>query len=52
MIDAVFATEGYEASIANLAQISLDTDNVFGDDGGVHQLAAVTGDVPPVTWRR
>ena len=45
VVDKVFATEGYEASVANLAQLSLETDNVFGDDGGVHQLAAVTGDV-------
>ncbi|WP_239695967.1 3,4-dioxygenase subunit beta [Streptomyces sp. Ncost-T6T-1] len=41
--DAVFATTGYEASVDNLAQLTLKTDNVFGDDGGVHQLAATTG---------
>ncbi|WP_255311850.1 3,4-dioxygenase subunit beta [Streptomyces sp. PTY087I2] len=41
--DAVFATAGYEASVNNLAQLTLKTDNVFGDDGGVHQLAATTG---------
>ena len=29
----------------NLAQTSLATDNVFSDDGGVSQLATVTGDV-------
>ena len=45
MVDAVYATTGYEASVANLAQITLDSDNVFGDDGAVHQLATVTGDV-------
>ncbi len=45
MVDAVYATTGYEASVANLAQITLDSDNVFGDDGAEHQLAAVTGDV-------
>lgn len=45
MCDRVFATTGYEASVANLAQLSLDSDNVFGDDGGAGQLAAVTGDV-------
>lgn len=27
-----------------MGQLTLATDNVFGDDGGVHQLAAVTGD--------
>jgi hypothetical protein len=30
----VYATTGYEASVSNLEQVSLDTDNVFGDDGG------------------
>jgi protocatechuate 3,4-dioxygenase beta subunit len=45
MVDAVFATEGYQDSVANLSRLTLATDNVFGDDGGVHQLAAVTGDV-------
>jgi protocatechuate 3,4-dioxygenase beta subunit len=42
---AVYATEGYEASVANLARVSLDGDNVFGDDGGVSQLGTVTGSV-------
>jgi hypothetical protein len=31
--------------VRNLAQLSLDSDNVFGDDGGAAQLATVTGDV-------
>ena len=43
--DQVYAQTGYEASVQNLAQVSLATDNVFGDDGGVSQLATVTGDV-------
>ncbi|GAB7051034.1 intradiol ring-cleavage dioxygenase [Catenuloplanes indicus] len=43
--DTVFAQTGYEASVSNLAQLSLDSDNVFGDDGGASQLATVTGDV-------
>jgi protocatechuate 3,4-dioxygenase beta subunit len=43
--DAVYATEGYEASVANLARVGLTTDNVFGDDGGASQLATVDGDV-------
>lgn len=42
---AVYATTGYEQSVRNLAQITLDSDNVFGDDGGVSQLATVAGDV-------
>ncbi|MHA3704113.1 dioxygenase family protein [Jatrophihabitans sp. YIM 134969] len=43
--DTVYATEGYEQSVTNLAKVSLDGDNVFGDDGGVSQLPTVTGDV-------
>jgi protocatechuate 3,4-dioxygenase beta subunit len=41
----VYATNGYSASLRNLAGSSLSTDMVFGDDGGVHQLATVTGSV-------
>ncbi|HSS68177.1 MAG TPA: intradiol ring-cleavage dioxygenase [Nocardioidaceae bacterium] len=41
----VYATEGYPASVANLAQVSLDTDLVFADDHAVHQLAAMKGNV-------
>jgi protocatechuate 3,4-dioxygenase beta subunit len=43
VVEVVYATEGYEQSVSNLAQITLESDNVFGDDAGVHQLAAVTG---------
>lgn len=43
--DAVYATDGYEASVATLAQLSLSSDGVFGDDGGASQLASVTGSV-------
>ena len=39
----VYATSGYSASVANLAQISFATDNVFSD-GTSLQLASVTGD--------
>lgn len=42
---AVYATSGYESSVANLAAISLTSDTVFGDDGGALQMAAVSGDV-------
>ncbi len=41
----VFATDGYSQSVRNLSQVSLNSDNVFGDDGGVHQLGKVTGSV-------
>jgi protocatechuate 3,4-dioxygenase beta subunit len=43
--DVVFAQSGYERSVGNLSQVTLATDNVFGDDSGVHQVATVTGDV-------
>ncbi len=42
--EAVYAQPGYEASVQNLARVSLQSDNVFGDDGGAHQLATVIGD--------
>lgn len=42
--ETVYALAGYEGSTENLAQVSLDSDNVFGDDGGALQLATVTGD--------
>lgn len=34
----------YPQSTRNLGQLSLTTDNVFSNDGGIHQLATVTGD--------
>jgi protocatechuate 3,4-dioxygenase beta subunit len=40
----VYATTGYSASVQNLAQVSLSTDNVFSD-GTSLQMATVTGDV-------
>ena len=43
--DAVYATSGYGQSVTNLGQVSLATDNVFGDDGGVHELGTITGTV-------
>ncbi|WP_130507383.1 intradiol ring-cleavage dioxygenase [Microterricola gilva] len=42
--DTVYARSEYAGSAANLAQLSLASDNVFGDDGGAEQLATVTGD--------
>jgi protocatechuate 3,4-dioxygenase beta subunit len=43
--DAVYAQPGYESSGSALARVSLDSDNVFGDDGGASQLGTATGDV-------
>jgi protocatechuate 3,4-dioxygenase beta subunit len=42
---AVYATAGYEQSVRNVAQVSLSSDNVFGDDGGIHQVATMSGSV-------
>ncbi|HYT97756.1 MAG TPA: intradiol ring-cleavage dioxygenase [Casimicrobiaceae bacterium] len=35
----------YPSSIANLNQISLTSDNVFGNDGGALQIASVSGSI-------
>jgi protocatechuate 3,4-dioxygenase beta subunit len=43
--EAVYATAGYEQSVSNLSRVSLAGDMVFGDDGGIHQLATMSGDV-------
>lgn len=40
----VYQLSAYDGSAANLAQVSLETDNVFGEDGGALQLATVSGD--------
>lgn len=41
----VYAEAAYDGSASNLAQITLASDNVFGDDSAALQLAAVTGSV-------
>ena len=41
--DVVYAVDGYDQSVANLSQVSLTSDMVFSDDGGVRELATVTG---------
>ncbi len=40
--EAVYATAGYEQSVANLAQLSLEGDMVFAD-GYASQLAQASG---------
>lgn len=42
--DSVYATEGYEQSVTNLGQLSLESDGIFSD-GYSLQLAKVTGSV-------
>jgi hypothetical protein len=41
----VYATSGYEQSVQNLGQVSLQSDNVFGNDSAIHQIATMTGSV-------
>ena len=41
--DLVYATDGYSQSVTNLSRVSLASDMVFADDGGVHELGTVTG---------
>jgi len=42
--DDVYATDGYEQSVSNLAGVSLDSDGIFSD-GYSLQMATVTGSV-------
>jgi protocatechuate 3,4-dioxygenase beta subunit len=42
----VYASAGYEASARNFPRTTLKSDNVFGDDGGIYQLATMAGSVP------
>lgn len=41
----VYASAGYETSARNFPNTTLQSDNVFGDDGGIYQLAAMSGSV-------
>ena len=43
--DAVYASTGYSASVANLAGVSLASDGVFGNDSAATQIPVVTGSV-------
>ena len=43
--DLVYATAGYEASVSNMQQSSLQSDGVFSDDGGIHELGTITGTI-------
>jgi protocatechuate 3,4-dioxygenase beta subunit len=42
--DTVYAADGYNQSVSNLSQVSLDSDNIFSD-GHTSQLGAMTGSV-------
>ena len=39
----VYATTGYEQSVRTWRRSPSRSDNVFGDDGGVHQIASMSG---------
>jgi protocatechuate 3,4-dioxygenase beta subunit len=39
----VYASAGYETSARNFPNTTLQSDNVFGDDGGIYQLATMSG---------
>ena len=39
------ASAGYETSARNFPNTTLGSDNVFGEDGGIYQLATVSGSV-------
>lgn len=41
----VYATAGYEQSVGNMAQVSLESDNVFADDQAAQQLGTISGTV-------
>ena len=41
----VYALAGYESSARNFPRTTLKSDNVFGNDGGIYQLATMTGSV-------
>ena len=43
--NTVYALDAYDGSAENLAQVTLDTDNVFGEDSAALQMATVSGDV-------
>ena len=41
----VYATAGYESSLQTFAQVSLESDMVFAEDGGARQLGTISGSV-------
>nr|WP_269329275.1 intradiol ring-cleavage dioxygenase [Kineosporia babensis] len=43
--DVVYAEDGYSASVSNMSQVTLEDDNVFGDDDAATEMGTVTGSV-------
>ena len=52
VVTEVYELDTYEGSTENLAQVTLDSDNVFGDDGGELQMATMAGDRSVLGARR
>lgn len=44
MLNVVYEDSAYSGSTRNLSQVTLATDNVFGEDSAALQIATVTGD--------
>lgn len=44
VLNDVYALSAYDGSAENLAQITLASDNIFGDDGAALQMATISGD--------
>lgn len=45
ILGGIYALPAYDGSARNLSQVTLASDNVFGDDGGALQVATTTGDL-------
>lgn len=45
LLNATYATSAYATSVSNFAKVSLASDNVFGNDAGVSQIATASGSV-------
>lgn len=43
LLDTVYTLPAYSGSAENLAQVTLASDNVFGEDGGALQIATIGG---------
>lgn len=45
VLNEVYTSSVYDGSSDNLSQITLETDNVFGEDAGALQMPTISGDV-------
>jgi protocatechuate 3,4-dioxygenase beta subunit len=44
VLTALYESDVYSGSAENLSQVSLETDNVFGEDAAALQMASISGD--------